>query len=727
MIYKGQRITVRRYKTNIAELIFDNTSAAINKFDKATLGELDQAVIAIKNDQNIIAVIVSSTKNDFIVGADITEFLDYFAQPDEVLLQWLQEANRIFSAFEDLPVPTVSMIDGNALGGGFEMCLASDYRIMTPTAMVGLPEVKLGIFPGFGGTVRLSRLTGADNAIEWICQAGTHNADEALRIGAVDAVVSLDLLKKSAVDLLQKCCAGEFDFKARRQQKKEPMSLTSIESMMVFETAKGFVAGKAGPHYPAPVAAIKAMQAHADQERDAALKTEAKHFVKMAKTPVARHLVNLFLGDQLIKKKAKTLTHDTVDINQSAVVGAGIMGGGIAYQSAYKNIPVIMKDIAQQGLDHGLKEAGKLLCKQITRKKIDAGRMGEILSHITPTLHYADFDKVDIVIEAVVENEKIKQQTLQDLEKAVKKNTVICSNTSTLSISKLAESLKNPENFCGMHFFNPVHRMPLVEIIRGEKTSNQTIAATVAYAQQIGKTPIVVNDCPGFFVNRVLFPYFSGLAHLVHESVDFHLIDKVMEKFGWPMGPAYLLDVVGLDTAVHAESIMAKGFPERMAKTIKSPIDMLVKQGRLGQKNNLGFYQYAADKKGRPVKKSDSSVQKLLYNKQSPSEIDEETIVNRMMIPMAMESIRCLEENIINSPTDADMALIYGLGFPPFRGGIFRYIDDMGLDTFVSMADRFSAISPIYEPTDQLRTLAEKNTAFYTHYAHKDNKDGSDV
>ena len=715
MIYQGQRIIVEQ-KKGIAYLTFNNTQADINKFDKQTLQELEQAISAIAKEKETQGVLVNSSKNDFIVGADINKFLDHFSKPEEQLLEWLLSANRIFNAFEDLPFPTIAVINGNALGGGFEMCLAADYRIMSDTATVGLPEVKLGIFPGFGGTVRLPRLIGADNAIEWICMADTHTASDALKMGVIDATVNDDKLESCALDLLQQCQQKKFNWQDRRQKKKSPLTLGPVESMMVFETAKGFVKGKAGPHYPAPVAAIKTIQAHADLPRDKALEIEARQFIKMAKTPVSNHLVNLFLNDQFIKKKTRKLSKKASPIKHAAVIGAGIMGGGISYQSAYKGIPVTMKDVAQLGLDHGLQEARKLLCKQMERKKIDAARMGVILSNITPTLHYASFGQADITIEAVVENEKVKTTVLKEIEQAVTPDTIICSNTSTLSITQLAQALKHPENFCGMHFFNPVHRMPLVEVIRGEKSSDAAIATTVAYAQSIGKTPIVVNDCPGFFVNRVLFPYFAGFAYLVNEQVDFLHIDKVMESFGWPMGPAYLLDVVGLDTAIHAESIMAKGFPERMKSNIKSPIECLFKKERLGQKNKSGFYTYKEDKKGKPIKEQDLSVHDLLYKGAPTNTLDDEKIIHRMLIPMAMEAIRCLEENIIASPAEADMALIYGLGFPPFRGGIFRFIDEMGLNNLVAAADQLATISPLYAPTDQLRTLAEKKTTFYAHY-----------
>jgi 3-hydroxyacyl-CoA dehydrogenase/enoyl-CoA hydratase/3-hydroxybutyryl-CoA epimerase/enoyl-CoA isomerase len=278
----------------------------------------------------------------------------------------------------------------------------------------------------------------------------------------------------------------------------------------------------------------------------------------------------------------------------------------------------------------------------------------------------------------------------------------------------LAKALKAPERFAGMHFFNPVNKMPLVEVIRGEKTSDQTIATIVAYAKNMGKTPIVVNDCPGFFVNRVLFPYFGGFSILLKDGADFQAVDKVMEKFGWPMGPAFLMDVVGLDTGIHAAAVMAKGFPERMSYDFKDAFTVLFENKRLGQKNGLGFYKHETDKKGKPVKSIDAAVGELLKPVCQPTqEFAEDDIINRLMIPMCLEVVRCLEENIVESVGDADMALIYGLGFPPFRGGVFRYIDQMGAANFVDLCDRYASLGALYQPTAKLREMAKNGQTFY--------------
>lgn len=714
MIYEGKAITVKEIEGGIAQLNFDLQGESVNKFNRLTLEELSAATEKLGAREDLKGLVFTSSKDSFIVGADITEFTKLFAGPEDELIANSLNANAIFNAIEDLPFPTVSAINGIALGGGLEMCLATDYRLMAPKAKIGLPEVKLGIFPGFGGTVRLSRLVGVDYAVEWICGGTENRADAALKVGAVDSIIAPEKLVEAAVALINDCNAGKLDYKARREEKKGKIKLNAMESMMAFEISKAFVAGKAGKNYPAPVEAIKVMQKHAGLTRDQAVEVEAKGFAKMAKTNVAACLVGLFLNDQALKKKASAWEKEAADVNLAAVLGAGIMGGGVAFQSALKGTPILMKDINQDGIKLGLNEAKKLLSKRISKGKMDADKMGDVLNNITPTLNYGDFKNVDLVVEAVVENPKVKDAVLRETEDAVREDTILTSNTSTISINKLSENLKRPENFCGMHFFNPVHMMPLVEVIRGEKTSDRAIATTVAYAKAMGKTPIVVNDCPGFLVNRVLFPYFGGFAALLRDGADFQKIDKVMEKFGWPMGPAYLLDVVGMDTAKHANEVMAEGFPERMKADFKSAIDVMFENERYGQKNDKGFYRYEEDRKGKPKKVVDEQTYELIKPVVADQkDFEEEDIIARMMIPLCLETVRCLEDNIVEAPADADMGLIYGIGFPPFRGGALRYIDDMGVDKFVELADKYADLGPLYHPTEKLREMAKNGEKFF--------------
>lgn len=714
MLMEGQAIRVQAVEEGIHEIIFDLKGDVINKLSQLTLQELREAVSKIKATDGVTGVLFSSAKECFIVGADITEFNQMFDHDEDTIVTHLTGLQQLFNEIEDLPYPTVTAINGVALGGGFELALSTDYRVMGDKAKVGLPEVKLGIYPGWGGTVRLPRLIGIDNANEWICGGAEKRAADALKDGAVDAVVATAQVREAGIALLKNCIAGKFDYQARRDEKTSPVKLNAIEQMMAFETAKGVIGAKAGPHYPAPMQALKTIQKACNMKRDQALEVEAKGFAKLAKNDVTRALVGLFLKDQYVKKVSKKYESKATPVAQAAVLGAGIMGGGVAYQSAVKGTPILMKDINQPALQLGLDEANKLLGKQLKRGKIDAEKMAQTINRITPTLSYGDFNRVDLVVEAVVENVKVKKAVLAEVEDQIADDAILTSNTSTISINELAKDLKRPENFCGMHFFNPVHLMPLVEVIRGEKTSEAAIARTVAYAKAMGKTPIVVNDCPGFLVNRILFPYFGGFAALLRDGADFRRIDKVMEGFGWPMGPAYLLDVVGVDTAHHADRVMAEGFPDRMEHEGENAIDRMYALERYGQKNNKGFYKYEMDRKGKPKKLEDEEVFGLLADVLGDArEFSDEEIIARMMIPLCIETVRCLEDGIVASPAEADMGLIYGIGFPPFRGGALHYLDSMGLAAFCELAAQYEHLGPLYQPTDKMKQMAASGATYF--------------
>ncbi|MHA3097273.1 fatty acid oxidation complex subunit alpha FadB [Acinetobacter brisouii] len=716
MIHAGNAITVQMLQDGIAEFRFDLLSESVNKFNKATIDDFQAAIAAVQAHPEIQGLVVTSAKSTFIVGADITEFGENFAQGEQVIQDWLVSIHQVFNSFEDLNIPKVAAINGMALGGGFEMCLVCDYRVMAQSAQVGLPEIKLGIFPGFGGTVRLSRIIGIDNAVEWIAMAVPKKPDAALKDGAVDAVVADDKVVAAAIDLAKQAIAGRLDWKTKRQEKLDPVKLNQIEQMMAFTTAKAAVLSKANPaQYPAPKLMLDSLQAGATLTRDEAVKIEAQGFAKAAVTPQAEALIGLFINDQVVKKASKKHEKGAHPIKQAAVLGAGIMGGGIAYQAASKGTPIIMKDIGNPQLALGMSEANKLLTKQVERGKLTAAKMGETLTRIRPSLSYDEFKEVDIVIEAVTENPKVKEIVLADVESKVRDNTILASNTSTISITRLAKALKRPENFVGMHFFNPVHMMPLVEVIRGEHTSEEAIATTVLLAQKMGKTPIVVNDCPGFLVNRVLFPYFGAFDLLLKDGADFQQIDKVMEKFGWPMGPAYLMDVVGIDTGVHGAEVMAEGFPDRMKPDFKGSIETLYEAKRLGQKNDVGFYKYELDKKGKKAKTVDATTYELIAPVVTGEkrEFDPQEIIDRMMLALCNETVRCLEDKIVATPHEADMAMIMGIGFPAFRGGPCRYVDQTGVAEYVALCNTYAHLGKAYEAPQLLRDMAENNKKFY--------------
>ena len=715
MIYQSSTLFLQERTKHIVELCF-SSSSSVNKLDLETLQHLDKALDKLYQYQGLAGLILTTNKSTFIVGADITQFLTLFTRPTSELTYWLKYANHIFNRLEDLPVPTVSALTGHVLGGGCECVLATDFRIASTTTSIGLPETKLGIIPGFGGTVRLPRLIGADSAMEAITKGKAYTAEQALKLGIIDAIVEQDILVNSALDTLQSAIQGKLDWKTRRTNKTQPLKLPQAEQKLCFQVAKSIIKNLSGKHYPAPLAAVNTISEAAMMKREQALDVERKHFIELAQSQQAHALIGLFLNDQQLKSSAKQAVQLTLSSFSSVgVIGAGIMGGGIAYQAAAKNMAVVVKDIQQTALDLGLSEAANLLSKQLEKGKIDTQEQAQVLNRITPTLHYAELESVPIVIEAVIENPKVKGSVLAEIEQVVSENTIIASNTSTIPINVLAQSLTKPERFCGMHFFNPVHRMPLVEIIRGKKTSEETIAQVVFLSLKMGKSPVVVNDCPGFFVNRVLFPYLTAFRLLVQDGADFSRIDQVMEQqFGWPMGPAYLLDVVGLDTAHHAQQVMDNSYPERATKVTKDIVTELYNLGLYGQKSRSGFYDYS--KQQQKTKSASEQVLTLVKEINSSPVLNDsnEELIDRMMIPMINEVLLCLEQGIVSSAAEADMALVYGLGFPAFRGGVCRYLDQLGMQTYFDKLEKYKHLGPIYQAPPLLITMINNHNTFYS-------------
>lgn len=715
MIYQSDALSVKRLDGDIAEMNFDLQGESVNKFDQQTVTSLTAALDALEAESGIKGLLVTSGKPVFIVGADITEFTSLFGSSKEDIKPFTATNNANLNRLQNLPYPSCVAINGAAMGGGLEICLACDFRVMSSAAVIGLPETKLGILPGWGGTVRLPRILGVDEAVMWIATGAEKRANDALKAGAVDAVAGPEELRDIALATLQGGVEGKLDYQTRREAKSSPLPLNDTEAMLAFFTIKSMVAGQAGKNYPAPVKVVDVIEKARGMSLEDALDVEADGFAELATTPVAAALVGVFLSDQLLAKKARGWEKKaSKKIERAAVLGAGIMGGGIAYQSSMKGIPIMMKDIAQEGLDLGLNEANKLLAKRVARGRLSPAKMGEVLNNIDSTLSYDGFENVDIVVEAVVENPKVKHAVLAETEKQIREDAILASNTSTISITYLAEALQRPENFCGMHFFNPVHAMPLVEVIRGEKSSDEAIAQTVAYANRMGKKAVVVNDCPGFLVNRVLFPYFDGFSKLVRDGADFQAVDKVMERWGWPMGPAYLTDVIGMDTGVHAGQVMAEGFPDRMTLDFKTPTELMFENERYGQKNGKGFYDYIPDKRGKPKKTLSEDAYKVIAPMAAErTEFDREDIIARMMLPMCTELARCLEEGIVGSAAEADLALVYGVGFPPFRGGVFRWMDTVGLAHIAEASKKFAHLGKTYELTEGMQAKLAAGETYY--------------
>jgi 3-hydroxyacyl-CoA dehydrogenase/enoyl-CoA hydratase/3-hydroxybutyryl-CoA epimerase/enoyl-CoA isomerase len=714
MLFDGKTVQLD-YKDQILFLKFDNKDQSANVFNTETLNEMLEVLEKAKSQKDAHGLIMYSGKGHFVLGADITEFLGLFKEPETVLADWSKRCHQIFNGFEDLNIPTVSAINGMALGGGLEIALTTDYRIASRATKVGLPETKLGLIPGWGGTVRLSRMIGADHAIEWVALGKQYSAEQAFDLGVIDGVVESDKdLLTGAKTLLKRMIAEELDWKQRKEIKKGPLQLGMMEKPMVFDISKAFIKAESKGHYIAPLLAVESMEKGMQANRDSAIQHEAEAFIKCARSPIADSLIKVFLGDQYLKKTGKKRVKGLDKLEKVGVLGAGIMGGGIAYQTASRGLHVVMKDINQPALDLGLNEANKLLGKQIDRKKLTRDQAFAVNANIVPVLEAAELKDREFVVEAIIENEDIKKNVLAEMENIIPESGVLASNTSTISISRLAKSLKRPDKFCGVHFFNPVHKMPLVEIIKGEETSEETINKAVQYAQQIGKTPVVVNDCAGFLVNRILFPYFFGFFKLLESGASFVEVDKVMEKFGWPMGPAYLLDVVGIDTAHHCTDIMGEAFPDRMKFSEQTIAKVFYDQKRFGQKTAAGFYSYIKDKRGRVKKTYQQDVESLLdqvvTNKQ---ELGKDEIQERMMLPMIFESIRCLDENIVASATELDMAMLLGLGFPPFRVGPIKFAQDWGLQNVIEAAKKYQELGALYHVPESLISKIEQGQNYY--------------
>ena len=713
-MYTGKKLSVKALDNGIAELCFDATDASVNVFNNATVAELTQALDVIEKAEGITGLLVTSAKSVFIAGADISEFGGVFKSTAAEMKAYFGVNNNNLNRLESLPFPSVVAINGFALGGGLEFCLACDYRVMSGAAKIGLPETGLGIIPGWGGTLRTARIAGLETALLWVGSGAQQKPEAALQAGMVESVVDPDALRDAALAQLDDAIASPADYQARRAAKTGAMDVTAEQAQQAAEAAKAKVCARA-PQLKAPAAVIDLIAAGAQVNAEQALSDEGDLFAGLANSAQARALVGNFMNDQAIKKIAKGYAKQSnLDLDKASVVGAGIMGGGIAYQNALKDIPVVMKDIADAALELGMNEATKLLSKKVKQGRMSDEKKATTLAKITPSLDASDMDNSKVIVEAVVENPKVKEVVLAELENSLADNGVLASNTSTISITRLAKGLKKPEQFAGLHFFNPVHAMPLVEVIRGEKTSDQTVSNLVAYTLAIGKQPIVVNDCPAFLVNRVLFPYFRGFELLIRDGVDFHRIDKVMQNWGWPMGPAYLADVIGIDTLSHCIDVLADDFPDRMDHVEASILGKMNATDRFGQKSGKGFYQYQADAKGRPQRSDDDAAARLIAeSKARQVELSDEDIEARCMLPMAIEMARCLEEGIVSSPAEADMAVMMGLGFPAFRGGIARWMDEVGAAKLCEWSDKFADLGEAYRATDAMREMAASGKSYY--------------
>jgi 3-hydroxyacyl-CoA dehydrogenase/enoyl-CoA hydratase/3-hydroxybutyryl-CoA epimerase len=690
---------------DLAIIWFDLPGEKVNKFSSDVMLEFAAIVDQMATATDIKRVIIASRKPGiFIAGADVSEFTK--ATSPEQAREYVRLGQLTFEKVRKLPQVTVAAINGACLGGGCELAISCDWRVMSdsPKAQIGLPEVKLGIIPGWGGTTKLPRLIGLPAALDIILNGKALEGKRAKKTGLVDEVVEPGILVQ---------VAKKFADRGKRKgggRTKFYIEGNPLARSIIFGKARKAVLGQTKGHYPAPLKAIEVMEYAMGTSIERGLEREAGEVGGLIMGDVAQNLVRLFF--LMEESKKDPFPAKPREIRYVGVLGAGVMGGGIAQAVVDKTeSDVRMRDINWKAIGGGLKTAARLWKKKVERRRMTRGEMQRKLARITGTTDWSGFSRADLVIEAVVENLGIKQQVLSEFEALAKPGAVFATNTSTIPITQIAAKAKRPEDVVGMHFFNPVDRMPLVEVIRGQKTSEAAMVTVANFARKMGKTVVYCNDGPGFVVNRILGPYMNEAGFLLEEGYSMESIDKAMVDFGMPMGPLALLDEVGIDVAAKVAVILTEAFGARMQKS--TVVEKLYADARHGKKNGKGLYVYESGKRQGP----DPTVYKVLGIR-SPKEADPKMVVERMLLPMINEASLILDEKIVATAAELDLAMIMGTGFPPFRGGLLRYADALGGPYILARLDELSArVGPRYRPNAPLKRLAEKDGKFYQAYA----------
>lgn len=698
---------------DIAVLTFDEPGKGANIFSQSVLAELEAQLEALAGRKDLAGLVFRSAKPGiFIAGADLREFAAVKHPTHEQTVAVASRGRELFMRLAKVPFVTVAAIDGICVGGGAELAIWCDRRVMStsPKAQFGFPEVKLGMLPGWGGTVRAPRIVGLGNAVELVTGGESIDGRTALLMGLASDLVASERVDEAAIAMVRAEQKSK-QYLADRECWSKPLKIDETELGFLGATASAYIQQQTKGHYPAPLAALEVLLGSAGLDADAAGQVEADAFANLFGTPINRALISVFFLTDRNKKDAgiENAGVKPREIKSVGVFGAGIMGSGISAAVVKREIPLTITDAAAPALAGGVQKILEEVSYNKQTKGADPQRMLKFAPLVNATTVDAEFARCDLVIEAVIENPKIKADLYARIEPLLADDAILASNTSAISIGRLAEKLKHPERFCGIHFFNPVRKMPLVEVIRGPKTSDATIATAVAFAKSIGKSPIVVNDGPGFLVNRLLLPYMNEALELILDGVEIKAIDGAARSFGMPMGPITLYDVVGLDTAYYAGQVMHEAFPDRI---VESPLlGAMVKAGRLGQKTGAGFFAYK-DKQGRgtPDPKL-ADVVKPLVRKQE--KLSEEKIIERLFLPMVLEATRILAEHKVRDPRDVDLGLIFGIGFPPFKGGLMFWADTIGAAKLIEMLKPYESLGPRYQPTPMLLEMAKENRSFY--------------
>ena len=707
-------------RDGIAVVTLDVPNAPVNTFARSVREEFAALLERLERDQSIRAAVVRSGKPDvWVAGAEIEEFLEIETSSQAEAMS--RDGHALLERLEKLRTPVVAAINGACLGGGLEAALACAYRVATdvPKTVFGLPEVQIGLIPGAGGTQRLPRLVGLEAALDMILTGRNVRARKALQAGLIDELVHPALLDEIAIARARALADGTL----RRTGSTGPhgarhllLDENPVGRALVLRQAREKVLTRTRGHYPAPLAALDVVALGYAQGTDRGYREEARMFGELAVSEVSRQLVFLFFATTALKKDpgVPDPAPAPVPIRKIAILGAGFMGAGIASIAVAQGTLVRLKDADHARVGKGLAAVRDVFRERLTKKQITRQQLDDYMSLVGGTVDYSGFRNVDLVIEAVYEDLAVKQRVLNETEEATRPNAIFASNTSTIPIARIAEVSARPGRVIGMHFFSPVPKMPLLEVIVTPETSREVTTSVVAYGKSLGKTVIVVNDAPGFYANRILAPYINEAGLLLDEGVAIDAVDRAMVEFGFPVGPITLIDEVGLDIAGKSGAIMLEAFGTRLAPS--QSLQRVVAAGRLGRKGKKGFYKY--DDKG---KKSgvDPTVYELLPTGARRSEVPADEIQRRCVLAMVNEAVRCLQDGILRAPRDGDIGAVFGIGFPPFRGGPFRYADSLGAERVVRALQGLNADrAPRFAPAPLLTEMARAGRRFYPERGH---------
>jgi len=705
-------ISTETTENGILVITIDVPGKKVNSISRDVLDEISSMISSIRNGESVKGVVIISAKDDcFVAGADIEGFRNM--TEEEEIREYITMANDFLNELEDLHVPVVCAINGSCLGGGMELALAADYRIASdsPKTVFGLPEVKIGLLPAGGGTQRMPKLIGLKRALPLMLTGSNVRVKKALKMGLIDELAMPPQLKDAALRRVLELSKG------RIKRKKRRVSLTDIlleknpiGRALVFSQAKKMVMKLSHGLYPAPLEIIDSVSYGCTRGVRRGITRDIDRLVKLVMSPQAKSLMNLFFAMTAHRKNSMKDRASSVD--KLAVIGAGFMGSGIASVSTSICDTILMKDIDMDAASRGVLEVWKGLEKRAKSGAITSFEKDTLYGKLVPCDDYGLFRNTDLVIEAVFEDIELKKRVVKDIEEAADEKTIIASNTSALPITSIAENAARPENIVGMHYFSPVPKMPLLEIIKTEKTSERTIATALDFGIRQGKTCIIVHDGPGFYTTRILGPLLNEAVLLAEEGVTIQDIDRAMNRFGYPVGPITLIDEVGIDVGAHVMEELGDFIASRGGETSGS-LPQLFKKGFLGRKNKMGFYSYDAPKRGG-MRQANIEAMKVIGVTEK-KKADEDVIQKRCSLMMINEAARCLEEDIISSPGDGDIGAILGLGFPPFTGGPFRYIDSEGINSIVEVMEAYGErFGKRFYPADILRDMASGSKKFYT-------------